>query len=114
MKKEKTIKKLSDGTIARVGLIVVLGIRTIGGNTEGAIVKITKIVLTGQFANIERDHAEPMVFCSLAKQTPIWISGWKGPGSPKTPSYYERCNNLRKATASECREYRASIKSSKS
>lgn len=90
VKKEAVL--LSDGTVAKVGKIVVVINGTCRGNKPETITKITRIF---------NDEGKEDLCCEAMD---VW-NGNNNTISTKTPSWYENLKDLRKATPEERKQY---------
>lgn len=101
----KTIKLLSDGTIAKVGMIVVVINGKHNGNRPNTITKITKLSLTEyhNFTNKDIPQSE-RIMCLQAsnKHESHHVEC-------RLPSWIEYLQDVRKATSEERKQYYNSL-----
>ena len=97
--KKQPVRFLSDGTIAKVGRIVVVIKEGAYGNEIGAVTRVTK-------TNIPQYH--DYVFCEeVGREGLFGISEdeRRNRGYPLIPSWYENIDYLRSATKEERQQY---------
>ena len=97
--KKQPVRFLSDGTIAKVGRIVVVIKEGAYGNEVGAVTRITK-------TNIP--HYPDYVFCEGVGRSKIFGGSEDERGNrgyPLIPSWYEHIDYLRSATKEERQQY---------
>ena len=100
----KTTKILSDGTIAKVNMIVVVIEGKHNGNKPNTITKISKLILTKKHNFI--DKYTPIKQRVLCLQNPIDDINYNwNTEEIKNPSWVEYLSDLRKATPKECKQY---------